>query len=224
VNIISLLLTIFTKNPPFIHNYKKEFPGATPIEEHTDTIIQEYESYSNKYNPHCIRNKNPGFKIELTRTNNCWRAIYLKTNGIIRDEMREHFPTTISLVKDAQIHNAFFSILDPGVEIPPHTGYYKGYLRYHLGVVIPENDKAYIICGNQKYTWERGQGVLFDDMYMHNVTNPSNQKRVVLYLDIIRNYDGFLNCINHIGIWAIENSVALKLFLKNQHSQKKINT
>jgi len=222
LNFISIILCIFIKNKPFIRPYKNEFPGSIEIENHSDKIIQEYQTYVNNNNPECIRTTNPGFKIELTKNDNCWRAIYLKTNGTIKNEMIEHFPTTISLLKDSQIHSAFFSILDPGVEIPPHAGYYKGYLRYHLGVEIPTNDSAYIVCGDEKYKWKKGEGVLFDDMYIHYVKNPSQQKRVVLYLDIIRESNPFVNVINYCGIWLAEHSILLKLFLKNQHSQKKI--
>jgi aspartyl/asparaginyl beta-hydroxylase (cupin superfamily) len=142
-------------------------------------------------------------------------------DGIVNDK----FPTTINLLKDDQIHNAFFSILDPGVEIPPHTGYYKGYLRYHLGVKIPNGDeKAYIVCGGEKYTWKEKEGVLFDDMYLHYVKNPTKKQRVVLYLDVKRKSDNkFVNFINDVCISLMENSPVLKMFLKNQHTQKEIN-
>ena len=143
--------------------------------------------------------------------------------------MSKYFPNTIELLKNEQIHNAFFSILDPGVEIPPHIGYYKGYLRYHMGVIIPNNntgkidDKAYIVCGGEKYIWEDNKGVVFDDLYLHYVKNPTNQLRVVLYLDIKRNSNSHIvNTINDVGIYLIENSFIFNNFLKNQHSQNKI--
>ena len=142
--------------------------------------------------------------------------------------MRSAFPATCALVEDPQIHNAFFSILDPGVEIPPHVGYYKGYLRYHMGVEIPNNDsaddtkKAYIVCGGQRYVWKKGEGVLFDDLFLHHVKNPANQRRAVLYLDIVRKSDNvFINMLNKTGIDMLENSPVVKAFVKNQHAQIK---
>jgi aspartyl/asparaginyl beta-hydroxylase (cupin superfamily) len=33
---------------------------------------------------------------------------------------------------------AFFSILAPGKHLPAHRGPYKGVMRYHLGLLIPE--------------------------------------------------------------------------------------
>jgi beta-hydroxylase len=145
--------------------------------------------------------------------------------------MVQYFPNTIKLLKDQEIHNAFFSILDPGVEIPPHVGYYKGYLRYHMGVIIPNNDtvktddKAYIVCGGEKYIWKEGEGVVFDDLYLHYVKNPTNKGRVVLYIDIKRDFESnIVNKINDIGIFLIENSLLFNYFVKNQHSQNKIET
>jgi len=200
------------------------------IEKNSTIIINEFKNYSKNNKPECIRKSNPAFTIERNiNDDNCWRALYLKKIGKIDNNMIQYFPNTIELLKDEQIHNAFFSILDPGVEIPPHVGYYKGYLRYHMGVIIPNNntgkidDKAYIVCGGEKYIWEENKGVVFDDFYIHYVKNSTNQKRVVLYLDIKRNNESyFINKINNFGIYLIENSILINIFLKNQHSQKKI--
>lgn len=230
LNIITLYLCLIYKNPPFVTNYHNIFPSSIEIENNSKNIIREFKNYTKNNKAECIKKSNPGFKIENSSIeDNCWRALYLKKIGKIDSKMIEYFPNTIELLKDKQIHNAFFSILDPGVEIPEHIGYYKGYLRYHMGVIIPNNstgrkdDKAYIICGGEKYVWQENRGVVFDDLYLHNVKNPTNQPRVVLYLDIKRKSDSyFVNKINDIGIYLIENSILFNNFLKNQHSQNKI--
>jgi beta-hydroxylase len=230
INIINFFLCVIYKNPPFIHEYHDIFPSSIKLENNATIIINEFENYIKNNKPDCIRKTNPGFKIENNSIdNNCWRALYLKKVGKIDNDMIKYFPNTIELIKDEQIHNAMFSILDPGVEIPQHAGYYKGYLRYHMGVVIPNNDtdkiddKAYIVCGEEKYVWKQGKCIVFDDMYLHYVKNPTNQKRVVLYLDIKRKSDSYyVNKINDFAIYLIENSILLSMYLKNQHSQNKI--
>jgi beta-hydroxylase len=230
INIINMLLCLVYKNPPFINNYHNIFPSSIQIEQNSSIVINELKSYLKNNKPECIRKSNPGFKIENNSIeSNCWRALYLKKTGKIDNNMRQQFPNTIELIKDTQIHNAFFSILDPGVEIPPHVGYYKGYLRYHMGVIIPNNDtdktddKAYIVCGGEKYIWKKNKGIVFDDLYLHYVKNPTHQTRIVLYLDIKRKSDSyFINKLNDIGIYLIENSIVFNSFLKNQHSQSKI--
>ena len=229
LNLITIFLMCIYKNPPFIYDYKKVFPASENIETHSDEIINEYRTFVEKNKPECIRKSNPGFIIENTNSDdNCWRIIYLKKAGVIESDMISKFPITIEAIQDSQIHNAFFSILDPGVEIPAHTGYYQGYLRYHMGVDIPNNnsnrmdDKAYIVCGGEKYIWKEEEGVVFDDMYLHYVKNDTNMTRVVLYLDIKRQNHPVINSINELGIFLIENSILFHVFLKNQHNQKKL--
>jgi aspartate beta-hydroxylase/beta-hydroxylase len=81
---------------------------------------------------------------------------------------------------------AFFSILDGGKSIPAHCGPYRGYLRYHLALVVPQNHPPSIRVKDQHYTWQEGSGVLFDDSWDHEVTNTSDSDRVVLIVDIRR--------------------------------------
>ena len=45
------------------------------------------------------------------------------------------------------LFQAFFSILEPGKSIPAHEGPYCGYLRYHLGLIVPEESPP----DDQKY-------------------------------------------------------------------------
>lgn len=226
LNIINIFLIIFIKNPPFISDINKQFPSNELFENNYQKIKTEFSNYKQYIN--CFRDNNPLLRnIDKmdTKQNYCWRTLYLKKTGKLIPEKMQHFPQTMELIKDEQIHNAFFSILDPHVEIKPHVGYYKGYLRYHLGVIIPEENgkKPYIICGDDKYEWKEGKGVLFDDMYLHYVNNITNMQRVVLYLDIKRkNINNVIKTITDLGNYLTENSLILNLFIKNQHSQDKI--
>ena len=228
LNLINLLLMAIIDNPPFIKDINKQFPYNELFENNYENIKREFMNYKNNKYIDCFRYNNPLLSNIDTIDKNkdyCWRTLYLKKRGIIDKKLFSEFPNTIKLIDNPQIHNAFFSILDPNVEIKPHIGYYKGYLRYHLGVIIPNEDKMkpYIICGGEKYHWEEGKGVLFDDMYLHYVNNPTSKQRVVLYLDIKRNN---LNCITNslleFGNFLIENSFIINLFIKNQHIQNSL--
>lgn len=231
ITLINIILICNINNPPFITNISNNFPDNDKLEMSYLDIKNEYNNYDKLYQIECIRKSNPGLgPIEKSKKDdNCWRAVYLKKIGKILPEMEQFFPKTINLIKSNQIHNAFFSILDPNVEITPHTGYFKGYLRYHLGIIIPSsldenNNKLspYIICGGEEYKWTEGKGVLFDDMYLHYVKNPTNQTRVVLYLDVKRiNLNIVLQEIVDYSSSFIENSYVLQKFIKNQHMQVK---
>lgn len=225
LNIVNIILLLFITNPPFIANIDSEIDFNDTLETNYKTIKNEFIHYNNEKTIDCFRESNPLLSNidSIDTTNNyCWRTLYLKKTGDIVNDLTSSFPETMELIKNEQIHNAFFSILDPHVEIKPHIGYYKGYLRYHLGIIIPEeNDKKpYIICGDEKYEWKEGKGVLFDDMFLHYVNNPTNKQRVVLYLDIKRkNENIFIDLINDLGNYLIENSFIIDLFVKNQHIQ-----
>ena len=228
VNLINVLLNLLLDNKPFLKDMDKEFPEHTNIKNHYQNIKSEFNNYKNKID--CFRDNNPLLgKIDTIdeKNNYCWRTLYLKKTGKIIEEQVEYFPKTMEVLKNEQIHNAFFSILDPKVEIKPHYGYYKGYLRYHLGINIPEENgkRPYIICGGEKHEWKEGEDVIFDDMYLHYVNNPTNGTRVILYLDIKRGHlNMFTNTLTYLGDNLIENSFILNFFIKNQHVQDKIKT
>jgi beta-hydroxylase len=228
LNIINIILFIFVKNPPFIKNIDDEFPLNKILEENTTNIKREFEEYSKNNIIDSFRKNNPLLgNIDTMDLENdySWRTLYIKKTGKNIDSLETKFPKTMELLKDERIHNAFFSILDPYVQIKPHIGYYKGYLRYHLGILVPDENgkKPYIICGNEKYEWKESKGVLFDDMYVHYVNNPTSQKRVVLYLDVKRKETNWvLNSIINFGNYIAENSFVVKLFIKNQHKESKL--
>ena len=142
--------------------------------------------------------------------------------GGIIDEKMKKFPETVKLLESDQIYNAFFSILDPKIDIKPHYGYYKGYLRYHLGLIIPEEngERPYLTCGDEVYYWKEIKGVIFDDMFLHYVRNPTNKTRVVLYLDIKRiNLDPLTKNIVDVGNMLIDATPLTRLMINKQHKQ-----
>ena len=84
------------------------------------------------------------------------------------------------------IYQCFFSVLEPYKSIPAHNGAYRGYLRYHLGLKVPEKNPPTIRIRNLYYTWKNGEGVLFDDSWNHEVYNHCDEERIVLVVDIYR--------------------------------------
>jgi len=82
---------------------------------------------------------------------------------------------------------ALFSILAGGKYLPEHRGPYKGVLRFHLGLVVPEPKES---CGlrvaGHVLHWEEGRGIVFDDVYKHDAWNFAQADRVVLFVDFER--------------------------------------
>lgn len=135
-----------------------------------------------------------------------WKSYLLKAGKFVKENCH-HCPETYRVLSEIPgIHLAFFSILFPKQYIAPHFGYYKGFLRYHLGVIIPKQNKTEKQCWlrvndnpednisrdietivkGKKYFWEEGEGVIFDDTLLHDAMNSSDQVRVILWIDIQR--------------------------------------
>ena len=116
-----------------------------------------------------------------------WKVYPLDIMGVRPPAFCARCPRTTALLdKIPGLFEAFFSILEGGKSIPAHEGPYRGYLRYHLGLVVPEKDPPSIRLKDQVYTWKEGESVLFDDSWEHEVYNQSDRDRVVLIVDIRR--------------------------------------
>lgn len=116
-----------------------------------------------------------------------WRVFYLSLMGINEKQNRARCPATAAAVdRIPGIFQACFSILDPGKSIPPHNGPYGGYLRYHLGLIVPAEKPPQLKVRGELYTWREGESVLFDDSHDHEVINSSDGPRVVLIVDVPR--------------------------------------
>jgi len=218
--IINIILELILDNGPFISNHLKYkyFPGARQIELACKEIQKEFKA--NTVQKECIHETVPGFIISTPNKNNCWRTLILKHQGKVASIVA-NMPSLKRVLSDPIIHNALFSILDGNVNIPPHVGYYKGYLRYHIGIDIPSENgiSPFIVCGGHKYNWKNCEGVIFDDMFLHYVGNPTSKQRVVLYLDIERrDIPMILQPIYQLSNWYINTHIVLKKLVKIQHA------
>jgi beta-hydroxylase len=102
---------------------------------------------------------------------------------------------------------AMFSILAAGKHIPPHRGPYKGVLRYHLGLIVPQPAEACRIrVGDEVRHWTEGGSLVFDDTYDHEVWNDTGGQRVVLFVDVVRPLTGAAAQLNRALLWLIARS------------------
>jgi aspartyl/asparaginyl beta-hydroxylase (cupin superfamily) len=116
-----------------------------------------------------------------------WKIFPLNIMGVKPKSFSTRCPRTMSLLDGIPgLFEAFFSILEGGKSIPHHEGPYRGYLRYHLGLIVPEKNPPSIRLKDTRYTWKEGESVLFDDSWDHEVYNQCEADRVVLIVDIRR--------------------------------------
>jgi aspartate beta-hydroxylase len=86
--------------------------------------------------------------------------------------------------------SASISFLAPGKHIPPHRGPFRGVLRFYLGLAMPRladgRPAAVLKIADREYPIADGECLLWDDTYVHEVWNRSNQLRTALLLDVRR--------------------------------------
>jgi aspartyl/asparaginyl beta-hydroxylase (cupin superfamily) len=129
-----------------------------------------------------------------------WKIYPLNIVGMKPRSFCDRCPRTMALIeKIPSVFQAFFSILEGGKSIPPHDGPYRGYLRYHLALIVPEVDPPSIRLKDQHYTWKEGESILFDDSWNHEVINHSPGDRVVLIVDIRRPMPIPLDAVNRLA-------------------------
>lgn len=128
-----------------------------------------------------------------------WKIFYLYAMGERPCANRRKCPHTVNLLDQIpNVFQAFFSLLEAGKSIPAHCGPYRGYLRYHLGLVVPRKNPPSIRIKNRVHVWEEGRSILFDDSWDHEVKNEATDDRVVLIVDVRRPMPFPLNAINLI--------------------------
>ncbi|EDY87199.1 peptide-aspartate beta-dioxygenase [gamma proteobacterium HTCC5015] len=116
-----------------------------------------------------------------------WKRFYLKWYGEPLASARELCPTTVDLIEQVpSINAAMFTLLPPGAKLPQHRDPFAGSLRYHLGLMTPNDDACYISVDGQHYSWRDGEDVLFDETYIHYAKNETDQTRLIFFADVAR--------------------------------------
>lgn len=163
------------------------FPWIAEIETNWTTIRDELERVLED------REALPNFQdiskdqIEITDDDH-WKTFFLYGFGFEARLGVEMCPRTAELMRQIPgMKTAMFSILSPRKHILDHRGPYKGVLRYHLGLIVPEDaESCRIRVGEDVLHWEEGQSMIFDDTYNHEVWNDTDETRVVLFVDVLR--------------------------------------
>lgn len=161
-----------------------------------------------------------------------WKSFMFKSGSFIDENCALAPKTAALLAKIPGVYTAFFSVLEPNQHIKPHWGYWKGFVRYHLGVIIPDNnrdqkcwirinpnawdrDNRSAIEQGEKYFWHNGEAVLFDDTFLHDAANETDQVRVVLFLDVARKMPWPLALLNRVFLWIAHQDKSVKEIRRN---------
>lgn len=116
-----------------------------------------------------------------------WKRFYLKWYGDPLASARRLCPTSVALLDQLPtVHAAMFSLIGPRSRLGRHRDPLAASLRYHLGLVTPNSGACRILVDGVPYAWRDGEGVLFDETYLHWVENDTDETRIVLFCDVER--------------------------------------
>jgi aspartyl/asparaginyl beta-hydroxylase (cupin superfamily) len=174
---------------------RQEFPWLAELESKTETIRNELLGLVHEdeaWRPYVQSNASrPPRDYGALLDNLDWSALYLIRSGEVVAEAAARFPRTMQALSAVPLCESpgwtpavLFSLLRPGVQIPPHTGYTNARLICHLPLIVPEN--CGLRVGNEVRQWVDGEALIFDDSIEHEAWNGSDKLRVVLLFDIWR--------------------------------------
>lgn len=222
----SSILSLFIKTPPYL-NKKIYFPRHTYFENPKtfQKIKQEVDNM--------LQKTNGGNTLPLTQESfggeniyigsdvkivdgvkRAWRVFNIKIGETYTKDVVDHFPVLITTLKKLpEVLACTISVLEAGIRIPMHVGYYKGIMRYMIATHVPSDQKNVYLCNNGiKYHWKEGEGVLWDDNYPHKVYNNTMEKRVVIYMDVVRPLkDESISFLTGLNKWIIDQTTGTSI-------------
>lgn len=182
---------------PVFFDIEETRPELLILDKHFDIIREEFEAVKETYSIPAYEELD-AFQTDASKPKTKWKVFMLNLMGEYPELAKELCPNTCEYLKGIpHLFEAFFSVLEPGRSIPHHEGPYRGYIRYHLGIEVPQKNPPAIRIKDQIYQWKERESVLFDDTWDHEVINHSEEERVVLIVDILRPMPPKPHRVNH---------------------------
>ena len=195
----SALITPWCERRPIGHSLERCLPADIDLRLHWQALRNEYLAAAKRFGKLPAINdvfKDIALVEEATPPRARWTTVFLRVGARDFPVTMRHFPLLATLIDSPLIVGALFSCLEPGVQLKPHRGYFKGVLRYHLCLEVQDRERVWLDVDGQQYHWRAGEAIIFDDAYLHTAHNLSSHERVVLFLDVLRPLPPVLARIN----------------------------
>jgi beta-hydroxylase len=182
---INIFMHLFSKVPSTPYIPVREFPELSVLQENWPVIREEgLRLIEMKKIKASEQNNDAGFN-SFFKTG--WKRFYLKWYDASHPSAERLCPKTHALLQGIpSVKAAMFAELPPGAKLNPHRDPFAGSMRYHLGLATPNDDRCFIEVDGQRYSWRDGQGVIFDETFIHWAENASDSDRLILFCDVER--------------------------------------
>jgi aspartate beta-hydroxylase len=120
-----------------------------------------------------------------------WRLFIMKAYGVSFSDKLQRCPTVAAILElTPEAVSCSFSYIAPGKHVPRHRGPFRGILRFHLMLSMPNDENGVPACDLMINDIPRrltdGQSLLWDDTFPHELKNRSDKVRIALLLDVWR--------------------------------------
>jgi len=164
---------------------KQDFPDMKVLRDNWETIRDEalrlYDA------GHIRKSENHSDLAFNTFFKRGWKRFYLKWYDDMMPSAKELCPKTVELVRSIpSVNAALFALMAPQSKLGEHRDPFAGSVRYHLGLKTPNSDQCRIYIDGQEYAWRDGDDILFDETYIHSVSNDTDEVRIILFCDVVR--------------------------------------
>ncbi len=181
---VNVFMLAFSGVPRTAYLETTRFPELATLQSHWQEIRDEalaLDTHIKAAESHNDAGFNSFFKTG-------WKRFYLKWYGDTHPSASQLCPKTTALLKGLpSVKAAMFAHLPDGGRLGRHRDPYAGSLRYHLGLVTPkQRERCFIDVDGERYSWSAGEGVVFDETFIHYAENKSGEDRIVLFCDIER--------------------------------------
>jgi beta-hydroxylase len=182
---INVFLYTFSKIPAKPFFSPDNFPELAVVTSQWEAIREEALKLQEHHHIQAAqKNDDAGFN-SFFKTG--WKRFYLKWYGASHPSAQTLCPKTVALLQSIpSVKAAMFAELPPGAILNPHRDPYGGSIRYHLGLITPNDDRCYIEVDGERYSWRDGQCVFFDETFIHEAHNPTDKNRIILFCDVER--------------------------------------
>ena len=181
----NVFMLMFSKVPRTPYLPTSTFPDLAPLQANWREIREEAIGLHQAMQIKAAANNDDAGFNSFFKTG--WKRFYLKWYDASHPSARRLCPQTCALLQAIpSVKAAMFAELPPGARLNPHRDPFAGSMRYHLGLATPNDDRCFIEVDGERYSWRDGQGVLFDETYIHWAENGSESDRVILFCDVER--------------------------------------
>lgn len=191
------------------------FPNATRFTDHWREIRQEALAIAIDQVPR-FQDLLPAQADLAGADGRDWRVFVMKGYGVRLKKNLARCPFTARLLDETpEAVSAIFAFLAPGKHIPRHRGPFRGILRFHLMLSMPNDENGVPACelnvDGVPHKLADGESLLWDDTYPHEVWNRSDKVRIALLLDVWRkDMPADMAALSHVILTATKAVLSVK--------------